>query len=1192
MSNFRKLIEKMVRKLLDSVWGCFNNRVNRATNSGEVAIGLIVISGLVLVLIGGGMLTQYMKTQVIGLGTGEIQRDFTFTVPNNLDLIGEHAVNFTTTDGVDIFTSDPVTVVVTAQNLPPEVSVGDDLIVRMPLEITLSGVVADDGLPYVPGEVTYQWSKVSGPGDVSFGDVAALETTASFSVAGTYVLRLTADDGKVSAYDELSVLAEPAPPAPDLSLQADKSLMAINDTVVIDVRIVEAASFANWAQYLEFDNTKLELIDQQTGDFSTFIADTRGLTTINSSGQVRAGGFSLTDSNSGGGVLGIFTFKAIGEGQTTVSTANKSSSNLFGNAISETDGYEILPDIIIGEVSLTILNENTAPTVSAGDDQEIQLPTNSVSLSGNVSDDGLPQPPGAVSLLWSKVSGIGDVTFSAASEVNTTATFSGAGVYILRLFADDGGLSVYDDVTVLVVEANQAPIASNDSYDAKQDEILTVDKPGVLSNDTDPDNNALIVIDLVSTTNGVLKLNTDGSFTYTPKSGYYGKDQGQYKAFDGTLKSEYATVEFTVEQKNEPPIVSAGDDQDVNLPNVVLLSGSVTDDGLPQPPGAVSLLWSKVSGIGDVTFSAASEVNTTATFSGAGVYILQLIADDGELTISDEVVVTVNTVPTGRSDNYEVWRSDELNINFPGVLENDTDFDGDSLTAKLVSDVAIESGVLEFNENGSFNFLPAGDFRGVASFTYQATDGKAFSADTTVEIVVKVRNFAPQVNAGNDQVISFPEGTTLVGSVVDDGEPLGGSVVSLWTKVSGPGEVTFGNTGLLVTTANFNTAGLYVLRLSATDGELSAHDEVKIIVNTLPVGNNDVFEVLRGQLLTIVAPGVLENDIDADNDPLTADLVDDAKLGELNLKSDGSFTYIYDPSDDGCYYENGQISTPVSCDNPNCNIGPCKKFAPWEDWFTYISTDGKGQSEVNRVDITINVVNAAPIVNAGEDQVVAISEGAILSGEVTDDGLPDPPNTMITQWMMVSGPGDVTFGAANERETTAEFTQSGEYTLRLSASDSEYLIADEVVIEVNSEPLVDAGEDVTVLINEDAELTGLVNNDGIPKSGTVVVQWTQVSGPAQADISDVLLANTAAIFSVPGDYVLRLTADDGHLTAFDEITITAVARYAEVIIPGQTLYNVRPGETVEIPFEIRTNIIDVARLLITMTKNIYFSAIE
>ena len=67
-----------------------------------------------------------------------------------------------------------------------------------------------------------------------------------------------------------------------------------------------------------------------------------------------------------------------------------------------------------------------------------------------------------------------------------------------------------------------------------------------------------------------------------------------------------------------PPSVNAGPDQTITLPGSANLDGTVSDDGLPNPPGAVTTTWSKVSGPGTVTFGNANAVDTTASFSAGG----------------------------------------------------------------------------------------------------------------------------------------------------------------------------------------------------------------------------------------------------------------------------------------------------------------------------------------------------------------------------------------------------------------------------------------------------------------------------------------------------------------------------------------------------------------------------------------------
>jgi hypothetical protein len=90
-----------------------------------------------------------------------------------------------------------------------------------------------------------------------------------------------------------------------------------------------------------------------------------------------------------------------------------------------------------------------------------------------------------------------------------------------------------------------------------------------------------------------------------------------------------------------PPVVNAGENQTIAPGAIAQLNGTVEDDGLPDPPGAVTTLWSKVSGPGDVTFGDATETTTTASFSEEGRYVLRLTANDGELSGGDEVVIRV-----------------------------------------------------------------------------------------------------------------------------------------------------------------------------------------------------------------------------------------------------------------------------------------------------------------------------------------------------------------------------------------------------------------------------------------------------------------------------------------------------------------------------------------------------------------------
>jgi PKD repeat protein len=119
-------------------------------------------------------------------------------------------------------------------------------------------------------------------------------------------------------------------------------------------------------------------------------------------------------------------------------------------------------------------------------------------------------------------------------------------------------------------------------------------------------------------------------------------------ANDGALSAS-STVTITVNAApvNQAPVVNAGSNQTITLPATASLSGTVTDDGLPNPPATVTVTWSKTSGPGTVTFANPAAKVTTATFSAAGTYVLKLSASDSALTASASITVTVNAAGTG-----------------------------------------------------------------------------------------------------------------------------------------------------------------------------------------------------------------------------------------------------------------------------------------------------------------------------------------------------------------------------------------------------------------------------------------------------------------------------------------------------------------------------------------------------------------
>src|SRR2546427_68164 len=133
-------------------------------------------------------------------------------------------------------------------------------------------------------------------------------------------------------------------------------------------------------------------------------------------------------------------------------------------------------------------------------------------------------------------------------------------------------------------------------------------------------------------------------------------------------------------------------------------------------------------------------------------------ASDGQAQ-SGVATVTITVTPVNDAPVAEIGRASSRDrekistVSAPGVLANDSDVDGDTLSAVLVSGPT--RGTLTLNGDGSLVYMPALNFNGTDSFTYKASDGQAQSGVATVTITVTPVNDAPV--AANDDSCTTPE---------------------------------------------------------------------------------------------------------------------------------------------------------------------------------------------------------------------------------------------------------------------------------------------------------------------------------------------------------------------------------------------------------------------------------------------------
>lgn len=227
-------------------------------------------------------------------------------------------------------------------------------------------------------------------------------------------------------------------------------------------------------------------------------------------------------------------------------------------------------------------------------------------------------------------------------------------------------------------------------------------------------------------------------------------------------------------------------------------------------------------------------------------------ANDGE-NDSNTTVVTITITsqpdaPIASNDNYTTIEDTPLTISASGVLENDSDADGDSLTAVL--ETTVTTGTLTLNSDGSFSYTPPANWFGVTNFTYYANDGQEDSNTAVVTLTVLSENDLPVVNAGGDETANEGEVISFSGSYIDPGRlySVPSSQYSVPSLQNWMGGVSvhwdFGDgattTGTLTPTHSYADNGTFTVTLTITDTEngVSSDSLLVTVNNVVPVLEN------------------------------------------------------------------------------------------------------------------------------------------------------------------------------------------------------------------------------------------------------------------------------------------------------------------------------------------------------------------
>ena len=423
-------------------------------------------------------------------------------------------------------------------------------------------------------------------------------------------------------------------------------------------------------------------------------------------------------------------------------------------------------DVAGDRIIVTVLPEavNQRPVVNAGQDIQITLPENTVTVNGTASD-----PDGTISsTLWEKISG-GTVIIEEPSKLSTRISNLTEGTYTFRLTArDNSGETSADNITVTVLpEPNELPVVT-----ASGDITITLPENTVSVSATASDEDgAVSSVQWTRVSGGQANIVTPGSLTTEITDLQEGSYTFRITATDddGGSGSDELTVTVLPSAELQAPVVSAGNDQTIGLPETTAeLQGSASDaDG-----NIVSVKWTQVSGPA-VTIVSPNTYLTEVTGLTQGTFEFDLEATDNDgLTGNDRVKITVR----GENMPPVVNAGGDISLNLPVDFYELTaeayDPDGEIVSYEWIQDKGEEL-VL----TGSNSAVLRLEDLGVGNYTFRVvvTDDQGARAEDVVRIKTSLdmnkvagipRVFSPDGNGIDDYWIfddaSITEGCNIV----------------------------------------------------------------------------------------------------------------------------------------------------------------------------------------------------------------------------------------------------------------------------------------------------------------------------------------------------------------------------------------------------------------------------------------------
>jgi alpha-tubulin suppressor-like RCC1 family protein len=841
-----------------------------------------------------GTIVSYLWAQISGPSTSTMVTPGQSQTTVNSLVAGVYVFQLTVTDNSGVTASNVVKITVNAAIVPgpPSANAGPDQGITLPINsVTLSGSGSESNGTIV----SYQWIQISGPSTATILTPSQAQTTVNALVPGVYLFQLTVTDNSgVTASDVVKITVNPAVVVPGTPV----ANAGPNQTITLPTNSVTLTGSGS--------ETNGKIVSYQWTQISG-----PSTATINPAGQAQTTISALTQ--------GTFTFQL------------KVTDSL---GVSATD---------VAKVTVNAAIVQGPPTVTAGSNQTITLPANSVTLTATASETN----GSIVSYQWTQISGPSAATLGSSSQAQTTAGPLVQGIYTFQILVTDNVGATASDVVKITV--NPSAVKGTPTVNAGGNQTITLPANTITLTATASEINGSILsyqwTQISGPSAGVIAASNQAQ---TSVSGLL---QGVYTFQitvtdnSGVTASDVAKITVNAAVVKGNPIVDAGANQIINLPaNSVTLSATASETN----GSIVSYQWTQLSGPAAATFASPGQAQTLVSGLVQGVYNFQiLVTDNSGVNASDVVKVTVNAVLIPGPPVVSAGTNQSVTLPTSSTILTAT---ASEVNGTIVSYQWVE---LSGPSNAAISSpdqaqtAVSGLVEGVYAFQITVTDNSGITAsDVAIVTVNQAANLFPVADAGQDQTFNLTQDSSFVATLdgSDSYSPIGSSLIFQWTQVSGAGGVTIANASTAIASVYGLLPGTYTFKLTVTDNQgNSSSAEATLTVN------------LTLQKMPVAMAGK------------------DTTLGypASSLMLDGSGSY--DPGGTIVQYSWTQISGPASAtlSNPTGVSTSASQLLIGDYVFQLTVTDNNNQTSTSTVHVSvINTLRSPDFISVYPNPVV------------------------------------------------------------------------------------------------------------------------------------------------------------------------------------------------------------------------------